>query len=60
MPWVPRAGRIGLGVSIFSYDGEVRIGIACDAHLVPDPDTVVEGFEAEFDALARNLLPAPE
>ncbi|MFP4228005.1 MAG: wax ester/triacylglycerol synthase family O-acyltransferase [Salinivenus sp.] len=57
MPWVPRAGRIGLGVSIFSYDGEVRIGIACDAHLVPDPDTIVEGFEDEFDALAHHVLP---
>lgn len=57
MPWVPRAGRIGMGVSIFSYDGEVRIGIACDAHLVPDPDTIVEGFEDEFDALAHEVLP---
>jgi WS/DGAT/MGAT family acyltransferase len=57
MPWVPRAGRIGLGVSIFSYNGEVRIGIACDAHLVPDPDTIVDGFEAEFDQLATDLTP---
>jgi WS/DGAT/MGAT family acyltransferase len=58
MPWVPRAGRIGMGVSIFSYDGEVRIGIACDAHLVPDPDTIVDGFEAEFDGLVEALLPS--
>jgi len=56
MPWVPRAGRIGLGVSVFSYDGEVRLGIACDAGLVPDPDAIVEGFEAEFDALADALI----
>jgi WS/DGAT/MGAT family acyltransferase len=60
MPWVPRAGRIGMGVSIFSYNGEVRIGVACDANLVPDPDTIVEGFEAEFDQLADSLLPADE
>jgi WS/DGAT/MGAT family acyltransferase len=57
MPWVPRAGRIGLGVSIFSYNGEVRLGIACDAHLVPDPDTIIAGFEAEFEQLARDLTP---
>jgi WS/DGAT/MGAT family acyltransferase len=57
MPWVPRAGHIGLGVSIFSYNGEVRLGIACDAHLVPDPDTIIEGFEIEFDRLADDLSP---
>jgi len=57
MPWVPRAGHIGLGVSIFSYNGEVRLGIACDGHLVPDPDTIIEGFELEFDELAADLSP---
>ncbi|HKL89111.1 MAG TPA: wax ester/triacylglycerol synthase family O-acyltransferase, partial [Salinibacter sp.] len=60
MPWVPRAGRIGLGVSVFSYNGEVRLGVACDANLVPDPDTIIEGFEAEFDRLADDLSPAEE
>jgi WS/DGAT/MGAT family acyltransferase len=58
MPWVPRAGRIGMGVSVFSYNGEVRLGVACDANLVPDPDTIIEGFEAEFDRLADDLSPA--
>ena len=57
MPWVPRAGHIGLGVSIFSYNGEVRLGIACDGHLVSDPDTIIEGFELEFDELAADLSP---
>ncbi len=60
MPWVPRAGRIGLGVSIFSYNGEVRIGVACDANLIPDPDTIIDGFEAEFDRLADNLSPTAD
>ena len=55
MPWVPRAGRIGLGVSVFSYNGTVRIGVACDAHLIPNPDTIVDGFEAEVDRLAADL-----
>jgi WS/DGAT/MGAT family acyltransferase len=60
MPWVPRAGRIGMGVSVFSYNGEVRLGVACDANLVPDPDTIIEGFEVEFDRLADDLSPAEE
>jgi len=55
MPWVPRAGRIGLGVSVFSYNGTVRLGVACDANLIPDPDTIIEGFEAEFERLADGL-----
>jgi WS/DGAT/MGAT family acyltransferase len=58
MPWVPRAGHVGLGVSIFSYDGEVRLGIACDAGLIPDPDVMIDGFQHEFERLAADLLPA--
>ena len=27
-----------MSISIFSYNGQVSIGIAADAHLVPDPD----------------------
>jgi len=60
MPWVPRAGHVGLGVSVFSYDGEVRLGIACDAGLIPDPDPIVQTFSDEFDRLATRLLPAPD
>ena len=51
---------MGLGVSIFSYDGEVRLGIACDAGLIPDPDTIIDGFQHEFDRLADDLLSDPE
>ena len=53
MPWVPRAGKIGLGVSIFSYGDDVLLGIASDAGLVPDPETIVAGFRQEFEALKR-------
>ncbi len=53
MFWVPQAGHLGLGVSIFSYAGDVLIGIAVDAGLVPDPDTIVEAFHAEFSDLLR-------
>ena len=51
--WVPQAGHLGLGVSIFSYDGKVRMGVGTDAGLVPDPERIVDGFNAEFDALLR-------
>jgi hypothetical protein len=49
--WVPQAGRVGLGLSIGSYDGHARIGVATDAGLVPDPETVVAEIHREIDAL---------
>jgi hypothetical protein len=49
--WVPQAGRLGLGVSILSYAGGVRMGVGTDAGLVPDPEHILDGFRAELDAL---------
>ncbi len=48
MFWVPQSGRMGMGVSIFSYNNEVTLGIATDATLVPDPETINDCFEQEF------------
>ena len=59
MFWVPQSGRLGLGVSILSYAGGVSLGVATDAGLVPDPEALLEGFRAEFDALAA-LAPGAE
>lgn len=53
MAWVPQAGRLGLGVSILSYAGNVQLGVVTDAGLVPDPDAIVAGFYAEFDRLLQ-------
>lgn len=49
MFWVPQSGRLGLGVSILSYAGEVRLGIVTDVALVPDPERIIAGFHDEFD-----------
>jgi diacylglycerol O-acyltransferase len=51
MFWVPRSGTVGLGISILSYNGKVTIGIASDKGLMPDPETLLEGFEEEFNYL---------
>ena len=53
MFWVPQSGRLGLGVSILSYAGTVRLGIAVDAGLVPDPGMIVTYFHDEFDAISQ-------
>ncbi|MFP4533662.1 MAG: wax ester/triacylglycerol synthase family O-acyltransferase [Desulfobacterales bacterium] len=49
--WVPRAGRVGMGISIFSYAGKVGIGLVTDEGLVSDPETILKNFEAELDHL---------
>jgi WS/DGAT/MGAT family acyltransferase len=49
--WVPQAGRLGIGISIFSYNGDVRIGIGTDAGLVPDPERIVAAIDDELDDL---------
>jgi diacylglycerol O-acyltransferase len=51
MFWVPRSGKIGLGISILSYNDKVTIGIASDEGLMPDPEGLLEGFEDEFNYL---------
>ncbi len=52
MFWVPRSGSVGLGISIFSYDGKVTVGVAADDGLMPDPEQFLEGFEEE----SKHLL----
>jgi WS/DGAT/MGAT family acyltransferase len=51
MFWVPQSGRLGLGISILGYAGNIYVGIAADAGLVPDPDGILLGFYAEYDDL---------
>jgi hypothetical protein len=53
--WVPQAGQVGVGISIFSYRGEVQIGLITDEHLVPDPAAVVKRFGSEFRSLAARI-----
>ena len=48
MFWVPMSGHLGLGFSILSYAGTVVVGVATDAGLIPDPETLVRAFEAEL------------
>ena len=51
MFWVPQAGRLGVGISILSYAGNVYLGIATDAGLVPDPERVLAGVHEELARL---------
>lgn len=55
--WVPQSGSVGLGVSILSYGGAVQFGVITDAALCPDPQSIIDQFEPEFDRLVRAMGP---
>ena len=49
--WAPVSGNQPMSFTIYSYDGKVTVGIACDKDLVPDHETIVDGFAVAFDRL---------
>ena len=57
--WVPQTGDVGIGVSIFSYAGQVQFGLITDAALTPDPEAVVSRFPEEFAAYLYYVLLDP-
>lgn len=63
MFWVPQSGRLGMGVSILSYAGQVWMGVITDEGLVPDPDAIIADFHVEFDellAMAQTAETTPQ
>jgi diacylglycerol O-acyltransferase len=48
---VPHPARLGLGVSILSYAGEVRIGVRADEAVMANPQDLVDRFHAELEQL---------
>lgn len=57
--WAPTAGSVGTSVSIFSYDGQITIGLLAHAGLIPDPRSITERVRREVTAMAR-LAPLAE
>lgn len=53
--WVPQSQGVGIGLSILSYDGSVRIGIAADANLIEDPQDLADSLQAEVDSLEAAI-----
>ncbi len=54
MVWAPTSGHIGVGISLLSYAGNVNLGIAADAALVPEPAQLVEAYEHEMRVLVER------
>lgn len=47
--WVPTSGDLGLGVAIFSYAGEVTLGLCVDRGLVPDVRQLLADLATELE-----------
>ena len=49
--WAPRSGSLAMSTTIFSYAGELTVGLMVDAGLVPDPERIIDAYEDEMEAL---------
>lgn len=56
--WVPQAGRIGIGVSLLTYDGRVHFGVLAD-RAIPDPRRICAAFVREFEKLLLCVVSMP-
>ena len=54
--WPPESGNVALGLSVFSFDAHVVVGVLADAGLVKQPGFLMHQIERE---LSRALAPVP-
>lgn len=55
LAWAPHPGKqLGMAVSILSYRGMASLTVIGDAHRVPDPEVITEGFNREFQKLLKG------
>ncbi len=56
--WVPGAGDQSIGVCIFSYDGQIRVGFKTDVNVVPDIGNLVAAYISEMAELLALASPS--
>lgn len=55
LAWAPHPGeQLGMAVSILSYRGMASLTVIGDAHLVPDPEAITDGFNREFQKMLKS------
>lgn len=42
--WPPQAGGIGIGISLLSYAGRIRMGVSTDAAVIRNPQILLDAF----------------
>jgi WS/DGAT/MGAT family acyltransferase len=55
--WVPQRADIGVGISILSFSGAVRVGVISDRDLLSEPGALTTAFEEEFQTLETAVAP---
>ncbi len=51
--WEPESGGLGIGISIYSYAGEITVGVVSDRHLVSEPAQITAAVMRAFADLAK-------
>lgn len=49
--FVPQSAGLGMGISIFTYAGQIEMGVIADAGLVPDPTAIARDITTELRRL---------
>ena len=44
MYWVPQSGRLAIGLSLMSYNGQIRLGVTTDSAVEANPWVIVNEF----------------
>jgi len=60
MFWVPQSGKLGVGVSILSYDRKVFFGLIVDRRLIADPGRIIQKFKPELEKLMYLAMLLPQ
>jgi diacylglycerol O-acyltransferase len=55
--WVPHPATLGLGISIISYAGTIRVGVRADRAVLADPGELAKAIAAELAVLGVEEEP---
>jgi diacylglycerol O-acyltransferase / wax synthase len=53
--WEPESGGLGVGLSIYSYAGQITVGAVGDGNLRPLPREITDGVVEAFEELAAEV-----
>lgn len=54
--WPPQRDNIGLGLSIYTYAGQVIVGVQSDVSLLSDPEIIIEEYGNAVNEMAKCVL----
>lgn len=52
--WEPESGGLGIGISIYSYAGEITVGVVADRNLVSEPGQITAAVMRAFADLSKE------